>query len=31
VYFATPSVHVEPFMHGDDAQSSSFTSQLKPL
>jgi hypothetical protein len=31
VNFATPSVHVEPFMHGDDTQSLSFTSQLKPL
>jgi hypothetical protein len=27
-YLSTPSVHVEPFMHGDDSQSSSSTSQL---
>jgi hypothetical protein len=31
VNFATPSVHVEPFMHGDDMQSLSSTSQLYPL
>ena len=28
---STRSVHVEPFMHGDDTQSLSFTSQLYPL
>jgi hypothetical protein len=28
---ATPSVHEPPFMHGDDAHSSSFVAQLYPL
>jgi hypothetical protein len=28
---ATASVHVPPFKHGDDAQSSMFTSQLSPV
>jgi hypothetical protein len=28
VYLATPSVHVAPFLHGDDKQSLSLTSQL---
>jgi hypothetical protein len=28
VNLSTRSVHAEPFMHGDDTQSSSFTSQL---
>jgi len=31
VNLSTKSVHVEPFLHGDDKQSSSFVSQLYPL
>jgi len=31
VNLSTKSVHVEPFMQGDDKQSLSFTSQLYPL
>jgi hypothetical protein len=31
VYLFTPSLHVAPFMHGDDRHSLTLSSQLKPL